>query len=59
MTNLILETAGTTDSIIVDSKPTFEEWFFDTVLSSENITESEKSFHKETSHQKKILPLAK
>ena len=59
MTNLILETAGATDSIIVDGKPTFEEWFIDAELSGKNITVSEKSFHKETCHQKKMLPLAK
>ena len=53
LTNLILETAGATDSIIVDGKPTFEEWFIDAELSGKNITVSEKSFHKETCHQKK------
>ena len=43
MTNLILQTPGASNGVIVDNKTTFEEWFIDDECSSENIKVLDKS----------------
>ena len=43
MTNLILQTPGASNDVIVDNKTTFEEWFIDDECSNENIKVLNKS----------------
>lgn len=43
MTNLILQTPGASNGVIVDNKTTFGEWFIDDECSSKNIKVSDKS----------------